>query len=165
MFRDVPECSGMFRDVPCSWFYQRPYFLRPWVEKINKVVLHEFGYMFNPKQNVKHFVFKAVNWSKFVLPVWLSIFKHLRNSTYSTDISVNQDLAISSWNSTGGEVSPRKSVHSPAASMTSRLASVTFKMASKVFIEETDKNFDFITKILFRFLGFGDFKVSIVTEN
>ena len=29
--------------------------------------------------------------------------------------------------------------------MTSRLALVTFKMASKVFIEETDKNFDFIT--------------------
>ena len=48
--------------------------------------------------------------------------------------------------------------------MTSRLASVTFKMASK-FIEKTDKNFDFITEILFRFLGFGDFKVSIVTEN
>ena len=49
--------------------------------------------------------------------------------------------------------------------MTSRLESVTFKMASKVFIEETDKNFDFITEILFRFLGFGDFKVSIVIEN
>ena len=49
--------------------------------------------------------------------------------------------------------------------MTSRLASVTFKMASKVFIEETDKNFDFITEIQFRFLGFGDFKVSIVIEN
>ena len=49
--------------------------------------------------------------------------------------------------------------------MTSRFASVTFKMASKVFIEETDKNFDFITEILFRFLGFGDFKVSIVIEN
>ena len=45
------------------------------------------------------------------------------------------------------------------------LASVTFKMASKVFIEETDKNFDFITEILFRFLGFGDYKVSIVIEN
>ena len=27
--------------------------------------------------------------------------------------------------------------------MTSRLASVNFKMASKVFIEETDKNFEF----------------------
>ena len=39
--------------------------------------------------------------------------------------------------------------YSPPASMTSRLASVTFKMASKVFIEETDKNFDFITEILF----------------
>ena len=45
--------------------------------------------------------------------------------------------------------------------MTSRLASVTFK----VFIEETDTNIDFITEILFRFLGFGDFKVSIVIEN
>ena len=55
--------------------------------------------------------------------------------------------------------------YSPPASMTSRLASVTFKMASKVFIEETDKNFDFITEILFRFLGFGDFKVSIFIEN
>ena len=55
--------------------------------------------------------------------------------------------------------------YSPPASMTSRLASVTFKMASKVFIEETDKNFDFITEILFRFLGFGDFKVSIALEN
>ena len=49
--------------------------------------------------------------------------------------------------------------------MTSHLASVIFKVASKVFIEETDKNFDFITDILFRFLGFGDFKVSIVVEN
>ena len=32
--------------------------------------------------------------------------------------------------------------------MTSRLASGTFKMASKVFIEETDKNVEFITEIL-----------------
>ena len=55
--------------------------------------------------------------------------------------------------------------YSLPASMTSRLASVTLKTASKVFTEETDKNFDFITVILFRFLGFGDFKVSIVTEN
>ena len=57
-----------------------------------------------------------------------------------------------------GEVSPR---YSPPASLTSRLASVTFKM----FFELTDKNFDFITEILFRFLGFGDFKVPIVIEN
>ena len=49
--------------------------------------------------------------------------------------------------------------------MTSRLASVTFKMASKVFIEETDKNFDLITEILFRFPVFADFKVPIVIEN
>ena len=24
MFRDFPECSGMFRNVPCSRFYRRP---------------------------------------------------------------------------------------------------------------------------------------------
>ena len=54
---------------------------------------------------------------------------------------------------------------SPPASMTSGLASVTFKMASKGFIEETDKSFDFIKEILFRFLGFGDFKAPIVIEN
>ena len=55
--------------------------------------------------------------------------------------------------------------YSPPGSMTSRLVSVTFKMASKVFIEETDKNLDFTTEILLQFLGFGDFKVSIVIEN
>ena len=55
--------------------------------------------------------------------------------------------------------------YSPPASMTSRLASVAFKMASKVFIEETDKNFDLITEMLFRYLGFGDLKVPIVMEN
>ena len=49
--------------------------------------------------------------------------------------------------------------------MTSLLVSVTFKMASKVFIEETDKNLDFVTEILFRFLGFRGFKVPIVIEN
>ena len=48
---------------------------------------------------------------------------------------------------------------SPPASMTSRLATVTFKIASKVFIEETDKNFEF------PFLEFGDFEVPLVIEN
>ena len=28
MFRHVPECSGMFRNVPCSWFYRRPFFVQ-----------------------------------------------------------------------------------------------------------------------------------------
>ena len=62
----------------------------------------------------------------------------------------------------GGEVSPRKSVVQFASryDVTSRVSD--FKMASKVFIAETNKHFDFI---LFRFLGFGDFKVSIVIEN
>ena len=64
----------------------------------------------------------------------------------------------------GGRFLKVNMCYSPPVSMKSRLASVTFKMASK-FIEETDKNFDIITEILFRFLGFGDFKVSIVIEN
>ena len=63
-------------------------------------------------------------------------------------------------------MAPRKSVvQSACQSVTSSLASVTFKMASKVYIEETDKMFDFITEIPFRFLEFRDFKVSIVIEN
>ena len=32
-------------------------------------------------------------------------------------------------------------------------------------VEETDKKFNFITEIPFRFLGFKDFKVSIVIQN
>ena len=65
----------------------------------------------------------------------------------------------------GRECLPGNWWFSHPASMTSRLGSVTFKMASKVFIEETDKNFEFITEILLRFLGFGNFKVPIVIEN
>ena len=62
-------------------------------------------------------------------------------------------------------VSPRKSVVQSAYQYDVTSGVSEFKMASKVFIEETDKNFYFITEIPFRFLGFGDFKVSIVIEN
>ena len=63
-------------------------------------------------------------------------------------------------------MSLRKSFRfSPPATMTSRIASVTFKMASKVFIEEKDKNFEFIKEILFRCLASEDFKIAIVIEN
>ena len=65
----------------------------------------------------------------------------------------------------GGRCLQGKLWYSPLASMTSRLASVTFKVVSKVFIEEADESFDFIKEILFRFLGFGDFKVPFVIEN
>ena len=66
----------------------------------------------------------------------------------------------------GGRVSPRKSVVQSACQY-----DVTFRVSNfqngeqSVHQEETDKNFDFITEILFQFLGFGDFKVSIVIEN
>ena len=65
----------------------------------------------------------------------------------------------------GGKVSPRKSVVQSACQydVTSRVSD--FQNGDKVFIEETDKNFDFITEIPFQFLGFGDFKVSSVIEN
>ena len=72
-----------------------------------------------------------------------------------------------SWSSPGmeGRCLHGNLWYSPPTSVTSRLTSVTFKIASKVFIEEKDKNFDLITEILIRFLGFGDFKVPIVIEN
>ena len=58
----------------------------------------------------------------------------------------------------GWEVSRRTSVvqSSYQYDVTSR-RSVTFKMANMVLIEETDKSFEFLTEILFRFLGFGGF--------
>ena len=67
------------------------------------------------------------------------------------------NLQLSVTREGGGRCLQGNLCYSPPATMTSRLASVTFRMASKVFIKETDENFDFTTEILFRFLGFGDF--------
>ena len=64
----------------------------------------------------------------------------------------------------GGEVSPRKSVQSACQYDVASLVS-DFQNGEQSVIEETDKNFDFTKEILFRFLGFGDFKVSILIEN
>ena len=61
----------------------------------------------------------------------------------------------------GGGVS--KEIGGSVLLAVSRLASVTFKRASKVFIEETDKNFEFIREICI--LGFGDMMIPIVIEN
>ena len=41
MFRDVPECSGMFRNVPCSGFYRRPPNLRSTVYKKTHYFFHK----------------------------------------------------------------------------------------------------------------------------
>ena len=70
------------------------------------------------------------------------------------------------WGGGGGKMSPRKSVVQSARQydVTSRVGNFQNGEQS-VHRTETDKNFDFITEILFRFLGFGDFKVSIVIEN
>ena len=60
-------------------------------------------------------------------------------------------------------MSPRKSVVQSACqyNVTSRVSDFENGEQSN----KTDKNFDFITEILFGFLGFGDLKVSIVIEN
>ena len=99
-------------------------------------------------------------------------FTALRDIALSEDDKKNKKqnknkknrLRWNGWGS-GGRCLQENLWYSPPASMTSRLASVTFKMVSEVFIEDTDKYFDFITDILFRFLGFGDFMVPIVIEN
>ena len=67
-----------------------------------------------------------------------------------------------SW---GEKVSPRKSEVQSACQYDVMSRVSDFQMASKVFIEKTDKNFDLIKEMLFRFLRFGGFKVSIVIEN
>ena len=60
-------------------------------------------------------------------------------------------------------MSPRKSVVQSACQydVTSRVSDFQNGEQS---VHRRDKNFDFITEILFRFLGIGDFKVSIVIE-
>ena len=93
---------------------------------------------------------------------------HTHTHTVSNKKNIAQSqggTAIYELYSRGGRSLQGNLWYSPPASMTSRLSSVTFKMASKVFIEEKDKNFDFITEIPIRFLGFGDFKVSIIIGN
>ena len=94
-------------------------------------------------------------------------YKHTvdMNSKFNVNTTCATGIKFTSQRVRGGRFLQGNLWYSPPTSMTSRLASVTFKMASKVFIEETDKNFDFITEIPFRFLGVGDFKVSIVIEN
>ena len=65
-------------------------------------------------------------------------------------------------------MSPRKSVVQSACQyhVTSRVSDFqNGEQSDQVIIEETDKNFDFITEKLFRFLRFRDFKVSNVIEN
>ena len=72
-------------------------------------------------------------------------------------------------NSAFGEVSPRKSVVQSACQydVTPRVSDFQNGEQSvhRRHRSLTEKNFDFITEILFLFLGFGDFKVSIVIEN
>ena len=97
-----------------------------------------------------------------VLTPFTSVFFSLKNRQPST---MFLSEIVTDKTGGGGECLQGNLWYSPPASLTSRLASVTFKMASKVFFELTDKNFDFITEILFRFLGFGDFKVPTVIEN
>ena len=81
-------------------------------------------------------------------------------------LSSDKNITTFVWHATGGGEGVSKEICGTVRLPVRRhVSSVTFKMASKVFIEETDKNFDFVTEILFRFLGFGDFKVSIVIEN
>ena len=44
MFRDVPECFGMLRNVPCSWFYRRPSNLRKF-ENVSSILLTNLSFL------------------------------------------------------------------------------------------------------------------------
>ena len=102
---------------------------------------------------------------KFLLPILLNTIKPDTTVAHRNKYTSTKRKLSCLRTRRGGRCVQENLWYSPPAGMMSRLAPVTFKMTSKVFIEETDKNFDFITGILFRFLGFGDFRVSIVREN
>ena len=102
--------------------------------------------------------------------LWTRVLLHTQEWEKCT--RVNQTCPKEKWplllpvrRGEGGRCLQGNLWYSPPASMTSCLTSMTFKMATKVFIEETDNNFDFTTEILFWFLGFGDFRVPIDIEN
>ena len=43
MFRNVPGCSGMFRNVPCSWFYRRPAIYSQPRSRVNSISKNEMN--------------------------------------------------------------------------------------------------------------------------
>ena len=115
------------------------------------------GYSFGNRSSIIH---------KIAL-VWISTLESLLfTCTVTQWAHPAHDIHHRSRGGGGGWCLQENQWFSPPVSMTSCLASVTFKMANKVFIEVTDtkKNFEFIMTILFRFLGCGDFKISIVIE-
>ena len=52
MFWDVPECSGMFRNVPCSGFYRRPskpyglYIINKWSRRVRGPLPQDQEYLY-----------------------------------------------------------------------------------------------------------------------
>jgi len=92
---------------------------------------------------------KPICWKRYVDDIFYLLDTRREQITHFIEQGNNYHATIKS----GGGCLQGNWLFSPPASMTSHLASVTFNMASKVFIEETDRNFEFITEILFRFLG------------
>ena len=82
------------------------------------------------------------------------ILKELNNvqDTYLPKFSISGQIV--SEQGAGWKLSPRKSVVQSACQydVTSRVSDFHFKMASKVFTEETDKNFEFITVVYYSVL-------------
>ena len=86
---------------------------------------------------------------------------HLKRWTrFFETFPVGPNRSIEFWTEISGNFGwmDRARWFSPRTSKTSCFASVTFTMASKVFIE-------ILLDILFRFLGFGDVKITVVIEN
>ena len=102
---------------------------------------------------------------KFLVPKLWSTIKPATTVAHCIKYTCTK-RTLSCLQTGGGEVSPRKSVLQSACQyeVTSRVSNFQNGVLSEA-TKEADKNFGFITEILFLFLGFGDFKVSIVIEN
>ena len=55
MCRDSPDCSGMFRNVPCSWFYRRPQKCAIFGERGDKDQKGESGKIRSPMLGVNYY--------------------------------------------------------------------------------------------------------------
>ena len=68
MFRDDLECSGMFRNVPCSWFYRRP------LISMKNIIWTKSGHACRSTSGKfgPFFAFRKV----FLPPLWMKLYSY-----------------------------------------------------------------------------------------
>ena len=80
MFRDVPGCSGMFRHVPCSGFYRRPFCNQSHkIHSIPQVFTGSFAVNFG--DHLRSRIICGPFWGSFAVSESFAVGDHLRYCT------------------------------------------------------------------------------------